>query len=45
MILLSVPAIDGGIFTVVCFNTMVSRINSGSLWFNFNNMVLRIKNY
>ena len=45
MILLSVPAVDGGIFTVVCFNTMVSRINNGSLWFNFNSMVLRIKNY
>lgn len=46
-ILFSAPAMDGGIFTAVCFNIMVSGINNivylGLLWFIFNNMILRIK--
>ena len=40
MILLSVSAVDGEIFIVVCFKTMVSGINNGLLWFNFNNTFL-----
>lgn len=42
----SAPATGGGIFTVVCFNTVVSRkknnmVYFGLLWFNFNHWFLR----